>query len=142
MEDIKNTQALEPCPFCGSTAIVQNNFGREYWVQCDDMECGSTDGKLYDGPNEAIAAWNKRASPPAAPVDAQRWIEIGKAVERACRELPDGFDLHLELENGAGTVRLYLPDDDASLDDFEGDTFADRINFAIDAALAPKEIGK
>lgn len=64
----------------------------------------------------------------------ERWIGIGKAVERACKDLPEGFDLHIELENGAGTVKLYLPDSDSYMDDFDGDTFADKINAAIDFA--------
>lgn len=73
--------------------------------------------------------------------EEQRWLEIGKAVERACEVLPHGFDLHIELEQGAGTARLYLPDTDASEDDFGGgDTFAEEINAAIDRALAyPQE---
>jgi hypothetical protein len=61
----------------------------------------------------------------------ERHREIGAAVERACRELPDGFDLQLELEKDAGTVRLDVADTDASIDEFAGDTFADHINAAI-----------
>lgn len=68
-------------------------------------------------------------------LDVARWQETGRAVERACKELPEGFDLHIELERNAGTVRLYLPDGDASMDEFDGDTFVDHINAAIDQAV-------
>lgn len=68
--------------------------------------------------------------------DAARWVEIGKAVERACRDLPEGYDIHIELERGAGTVRLYLADTDADMSDFENDTFAEKIHAAIDATLS------
>lgn len=58
---------------------------------------------------------------------------IGAAVQRAAGELPEGYDLHIEIERDAGCVRLYLPDSDASLADFGGgDTFADEINSAVD----------
>jgi len=52
---------LLPCPFCGNSASVQSQFGREYWAQCNDLECGATDGKLYGSEREVITAWNRRA---------------------------------------------------------------------------------
>jgi hypothetical protein len=65
-----------------------------------------------------------------------RWMELGKAIERAAGELPEGFDLYVELERGAGVAVLHLPDTDASKHDFDGDTLADHINAAIDYAIA------
>jgi hypothetical protein len=38
---------------------------------------------------------------------------------RACDELLEGFDLHIEPERGAGTVPLYLADTDATIDEFD-----------------------
>lgn len=70
-------------------------------------------------------------------LDRQR--EIGAAVARACAELPEGFDLHIELERNAGSVILYLPDTDASESEFESDTFAGKINKAINYAIAVDE---
>lgn len=78
------------------------------------------------------AGWQDAAA--AMAPTQERWLEIGQAVERACEVLPEGFDLHIELERHAGSVRLYLPDDDASMDDFEADTFGGKINAAIDLA--------
>lgn len=62
---------------------------------------------------------------------------IGKAIYRACEELPDGYDLHVECERGAGGVRLYLYEADASIDDFGSDnTLAENIHNAINIAIA------
>jgi len=68
-----------------------------------------------------------------------RWLEIGKAIERACRELPNGADLTIELEKGYGGARLRIdsgsdaPDYDN--DEWLGDEFATQINNAIDYAI-------
>lgn len=64
---------------------------------------------------------------------------LGSAIQRACKDLPEGFILTVWLEKSAGTLELCLPDTDAVLDDFSGDTFAEQINEAIDAAMAAKE---
>lgn len=55
---------IEKCPFCGSVASVEYNFGTHPWVQCDNLECGATDGKEYDTEIEAVSAWNRRAAIP------------------------------------------------------------------------------
>lgn len=71
--------------------------------------------------------------------DAERLAEKAAthdAINRACKELPPGYDLHIELEKDAGTVRLYLLDTDADMTDFGGDLgFVEEINAAIDAAI-------
>ncbi len=82
-----------------------------------------------------------------APGDDGRLIELGKAVERAAKELPIGVELHIELERDAGTVRLYLPpqgDDDAGdvLDDWDDGAFQDYINQAIDTAITASTKGQ
>ncbi|WP_312669682.1 Lar family restriction alleviation protein [Stutzerimonas nitrititolerans] len=64
---------------------------------------------------------------------------LGSVVQRACRDLPEGFVIAVWLEKDAGTLELCLPDTDAVLDDFDGDTFAEKISNAIDAAMAAKE---
>jgi len=64
--------------------------------------------------------------------------EIGAAVNRACEALPARTLIEITLEQGAGIVRLFLPDTDAQLDEFEheADTFGGQINAAIDAAIS------
>lgn len=64
---------------------------------------------------------------------------LGSAIQRACRDLPEGFIVSVSLEKDAGTLELCLPDTDAVLDDFDGETFADQIHAAIDAARADRE---
>lgn len=66
--------------------------------------------------------------------------QTGKAILRACGELPEGYDLHLECEYGAATVRLYLADTDADISDFGSDlTLAQEIDNAINIAIAHDE---
>ena len=71
--------------------------------------------------------------------DAERLAEKAAthdAINRACKELPPGYDLHIELEKDAGIVRLYLPDTDADISDFGSDLgFVGEINAAVDAAI-------
>lgn len=55
---------LLPCPFCGAKVATEDQFGNEWWVQCTDLDCGRSDGRIYDTPAEAIAAWNRRAATP------------------------------------------------------------------------------
>ena len=46
--------------------------------------------------------------PAAQGLDAetQRHAAIGKAIERACMDLPDGTEISVSLEKDAGTVTL------------------------------------
>ena len=61
-----------PCPFCGSAASVDSNFGREFFVQCDALEtCGATDGSINIDAATAIERWNRR---PAAQAEPVAWI--------------------------------------------------------------------
>ncbi len=65
----------------------------------------------------------------------KRWLELGKAIEEAAGSLPDGYELHVEVEKGAGSVALYDPDCDR-IEQFEGDTLADQANEAVAYACA------
>ena len=63
---------------------------------------------------------------------------VGAALQRAAGELPEGFEICVEVERGAGTVRLYGPEGD-EIKGIEGDGLADEINEAIDTAMeAPR----
>lgn len=67
----------------------------------------------------------------------QRQAAIGKAIERACGELPEGFDLHIECEKDAATVRLYHPDGEEESEDLYCDSgLAGEIDNAINVAIA------
>lgn len=110
--------------------------------------------KWYVHPNEAKVMADIRAhlaapepasgavqAVPAPKKEEIRWLEIGKAMERACGVLPTDFEISIDLERGAGVVNLFSPpfgDDESGevRNDFENDTFAGQINAAVDAALA------
>lgn len=51
---------IENCPFCGSSASMQNDFNIEFWVKCIDLKCGSVDGTIHEFPQSAIDRWNRR----------------------------------------------------------------------------------
>lgn len=58
---------LSPCPFCGSTDIAvrgtahARSGGMRWWAECDD--CDVTTGTDSTTEAEAVAQWNRRASP-------------------------------------------------------------------------------
>jgi hypothetical protein len=75
---MNSTQEIERCPFCGAEADVQDDFGVEYWVQCSDLGCGSTDGTVHANPNDAIKHWNRRSqSQEAQPSSSERALLVG-----------------------------------------------------------------
>jgi len=68
--------------------------------------------------------------------DVERWMGIGKAIERACADLPDGTEISVSLEKDAGTVTL-IDQDGNEHENFSTDYgFAGVMNEAIDAAIA------
>ncbi len=74
----------------------------------------------------------------------RRHVSIGAAIERAAKDLPDGYTMMVELERGAGTVTLFMPpasDDEPgrTVDDFLGDGFEDFLNNAIEMAIEHAE---
>lgn len=59
------------------------------------------------------------------------------AINRACEELPDGFDIVLRLERGAGTVCLEDREGMVQHIDVDADErLVEEINFAVNIALA------
>lgn len=68
--------------------------------------------------------------------DTDRWMGIGKAIERACMDLPDGTEISVSLEKDAGTVTL-IDQDGNEHENFSCDYgFAGVLNEAIDVAIA------
>ncbi|WP_208449984.1 hypothetical protein [Burkholderia ambifaria] len=62
-------------------------------------------------------------------------------VQRACEELPDGYEIEIMLERGAGTVDVCGPDGGRLDSDFDEDTFDWKIHAAIDAAIDAARAG-
>jgi hypothetical protein len=68
--------------------------------------------------------------------DTDRWMGIGKAIERACADLPEETEIIVSLEKDAGTVTL-IDQDGNEHENFSTDYgFAGVLNEAIDAAIA------
>ena len=88
---------------------------------------------------QAARALLAGVSAPAAVADAldvERWMGIGKAIERACADLPEETEIIVSLEKDAGTVTL-IDQDGNEHENFSTDYgFAGVLNEAIDAALA------
>jgi hypothetical protein len=55
------------CPFCGSKASMQTQYGVDHWVQCESDTCASTNGKTTTSRRQAIDSWNRRATPSPDP---------------------------------------------------------------------------
>lgn len=68
----------------------------------------------------------------------ERDREVGAAIQRAAKYLPDGYDIHIEIETGAAIVRLCQNNADNYIDiDVDADNrLAAEIHAAIDAAIA------
>lgn len=74
--------------------------------------------------------------------EQERWMEIGKAIERACIDLPDSTEIVISLERNAGTVTMFDPDGNEHDQFSHEDGFAGVVNAAIEAAVeAAKEQG-
>ena len=74
--------------------------------------------------------------------EQERWMEIGKAIERACIDQPDSTEIVISLERDAGTVTMFDPDGNEHDQFSHEDGFAGVVNAAIEAAVeAAKEQG-
>ena len=62
-------------------------------------------------------------------------------VQRACVELPDGYEIEIMLERDAGTVDVCGPDGGRLDVDLDEDTFDWKIHAAIDAAIGAARAG-
>ena len=72
------SQELKPCPFCGHVGLDFAEGSTFRWVQASCGGCGATTGEtriqtlgegskeewMEEAKRDAIAAWNRRTSPP------------------------------------------------------------------------------
>jgi len=83
----------------------------------------------------AAIASAQQAAPRQALTDERKAGPFWDAIQRACGELPFGYEVRLHMEKDAGCVEWSDPDGNVELIDGEG-FISDDINEAIDAALA------
>lgn len=69
----------------------------------------------------------------------QRALFVGQAVERAARDLPEGYELTINLERGAGWVEWTNDQGNTMGIEADGEPFHQQINSAIESAI--KEAG-
>ena len=108
--------------------LVQESFRDEVYLYTADQM------RAYADADRAMRA----APAPAAQGDAldqgvREELSIGKAINRAARDLPEGWEIRIDLERGAGVVHLTDPDGNETMSE-GGELFSDQINAAIDAA--------
>ena len=60
-------------------------------------------------------------------------LSIGTAINRAARDLPEGWEIRIDLKRYAGVVFLIDPDGNETMSENDK-PFSDQINAAIDAA--------
>lgn len=65
-------------------------------------------------------------------------VNLAAAVERAARDLPEGYRVEIEVERGAATVRLWRPDDAYFVIDRGGDLVEEVCAAVVDAAADAK----
>jgi hypothetical protein len=89
-------------------------------------------GASYKIGKDAASAPNKQL---VAAQDQRKTGPIWEAIQRACADLPEGYQVHVYMERDSGGVEWYAPDGDVNGIDGEG-YISNDINEAIDAALA------
>ena len=77
------SDALKPCPFCGSNEVHVVEAGPGNWVSC--LDCDS-DGPVVGTIEKAVAAWNTRAAleqPGTAEAQA-RALDVLASISSMC----------------------------------------------------------
>lgn len=74
------------------------------------------------------------AKPAAMPEAAAKDAALGRAIQRASGELPEGFTICIDLENGAGSVELQDENCETLRSD-ESEPLSVQINDLIDEAI-------
>lgn len=96
-------------------------------------DCNSYHPSLWPALKAARAALSTAAQRDALDQGVREELSIGKAINRAARDLPEGWEIRIDLERHAGVVFLIDPDGNETMSE-GGELFSDQINAAIDAA--------
>lgn len=112
------------------------NFDRAY-SSYDKEEAVNEAVKRTDAKLKEL---NAAPTPAEAPADVARDAALYCAAQRACAELPEGWEIRIELERSAGTVILVNPDGEDVDYSSDHEYMASDINDAIDAAIEREKI--
>jgi len=105
---------LEPCPFCGSTAIHQNHSARpgEYWFANSFVRCPTCRATGPTGSqDEAIAAWNRRSALAPAPSYERMREALRRLIAAYETTVEKGHERITELGGDCDPVERMLRDD-------------------------------
>ena len=72
VEELKD--AAQPCPLCGAEAFLRTNdpgYGQQFWVKCDDLECGCTTAP-FDHQDKALELWNRRSKATVVSIEKKK----------------------------------------------------------------------
>ena len=97
-----------------------------------DLVCVNATIKAAQMASDAIREVALAAQGDALDQGVREELSIGKAINRAARDLPEGWEIRIDLERHAGVVFLIDPDGNETMSE-GGELFSDQINAAIDA---------
>lgn len=89
---------LNPCPFCGGEANLDAQFGRQWWVQCSNVDCNATSSAIEPTPQAAAEWWNRRATD-GVRVPAPRSLTEGEEAQEFMRWNLSGNDAALAFHD-------------------------------------------
>lgn len=122
-------------PAASGEPVAETDEDRFHCHDCDHRwnAVDDTERPRAECPNCGSSTTNVDG-PPAA--SGARDALLGAAIERAARDLPDGWEVHVCVERGAGWAILYNPNGDVvELEDQDSDNrLVAEVNAAIDAA--------
>lgn len=90
---------LKPCPFCGGDAYIDDDTMGHSVVCCKNIECRAQ-GPFRPTDDEAIAAWNTRASD----AEITRLTEALRAAEEREKGLREALVQHNDRLRSAAAV--------------------------------------
>ena len=95
---IDQTEALEPCPFCGGEAeTITGPIPRKWGVRC--INCDVWRDDRCDSEGDAIASWNRRAALPARGVGVKPPpLHVTNSMSTSTAPPQDGW--HLSFGKG------------------------------------------
>jgi hypothetical protein len=120
----------------------ENEWVRVPRESTDAMHQAYTRAK-YEGPQPVLISdlWTAMLDAAPTPEDGRGdAVRFYAACQRACKELPIGWEIRVCLENGAGTVELIDPDGNGEPMDVDADhRLTAEVRAATDHALAQAE---